>query len=212
MRKKLYFILSLFLVSVLLLTGCGNITTNNSDSKQATDNQINTENSTDNNAVDKATEEPLEQKTATFSREQAYSDADREVSILGLKEYKTLKSDKYTDKATNGKKYLVLFLKVKNNLPEKDYFNVNYMTAKLDGKPIENTFLLNEPEGYPTIFENIESGSSIGGFVVWEVPKNWKKLEVSYRGWQPRAGLTLECILTKKDLKAPEKYSENDFY
>lgn len=212
MRKKVYSILSALLISTFLLTGCGNITADSSsaDSQQTSD--TNDSPVSDKASSDTVTPEPIEQKTETFSRKQAYSDADREVSILGLKEYKTLKSDKYTDKASSGKRYLVLFLKIKNNLPEKDYFNTNCLTAKLDGKPIENTFLLNEPEGYPTIFENIESGSSIGGFVVWEVPKNWKKLEISYTGWQPSAGLSLECSLTKRDLKKPEKYSQNDFY
>lgn len=208
--KKLYSILSLILISSLFLAGCGTI--NSDTSSTSSSSQTKSSQTDKKEKEEEATEEPIEQKEATFSSEQAYSDADRAVTILGLKEYKKLKSDKFTDKASKGKKYLVLFLKVKNNLSEKDYFNTNYLTAKLDGKEIENTFLLNEPEGYPTIFTHIESGSSIGGFIVWEVPSNWKKLEVSYTGWQPSAALSLKCTLKKKDLKDPEIYSENDFF
>lgn len=215
--KKLYSILSLILISSLLLAGCGTInsdTSSTSSSSHTNNSQTDKKDdvSSESKKEEEATEEPIEQREATFSSEQAYSDADRAVTILGLKEYKKLKSDKFTDKASKGKKYLVLFLKVKNNLSEKDYFNTNYLTAKLDGKKIENTFLLNEPEGYPTIFTHIESGSSIGGFIVWEVPSSWKKLEISYTGWQPSAGLSLKCTLKKKDLKDPEIYSENDFF
>ena len=45
---------------------------------------------------------------------------------------------------------------------------------------IEHNFLVNEPKGYPTIFTHIPAGKSIGGFIVWEVTYNWKKLEFSY--------------------------------
>ena len=142
----------------------------------------------------------------SFDATQGYSDAKREISVIGLKEYKKLKTDKYTDKASNGKKYLVLFLKIRNHSNEKIYFNVNYLTAKLDGKKIENTFLLNEPADYPSIFTNIAADSYYGGFIVWEVPSNWKKLDVTYDGWKNSDGLSLTCTLSSKDLFNPEKY------
>jgi len=202
----------------MILAGCGTIKSDTSPTSAPENTNASSFASSDNNEAsdsredNKATAEPIEQKTFSLSSKQAYVDSEREISVLGLKEYKRLKGDNFTDKAPKGKKYLVLFLKVKNCLADKDYFNVNYLTAKLDGKEIENTFLLNEPEGYPTIFANIEPETSIGGFIVWEVPKNWKKLEVSYTGWQPGSGLTLECTLTKKDVKKPEKYNQNDFF
>ena len=147
-------------------------------------------------------------KNATFSRKKEYSDSERTVSILGLQEYKKLKTEKYTDKASKGKKYLVLFLKVYNKGKDKNYFNVNYLSAKVDGKEIENTFLFNEPEGYQTIFANIAGSSTAEGFIVWEVPEKWKKMEVTYAGWRDSDGLTLDAKLTKKDLKNPGKASK----
>lgn len=136
---------------------------------------------------------------------QGYGDANREIAVIGLKEYKQLKGKQYTDKAKKGKKYLVLFLKIHNRKNDKDYFHVDYLEASVDGKKIENTFLLNEPEGYQTIFTNISAETIQEGFIVWEVPEDWKKLEVTYNGWQGSDGVSLHAKFGKKDLKDPEK-------
>ena len=179
--KKIYSIISLLALCSIILTSCGTIksdTSSNSPSENVnTDSPVssNIKESSNSEENNKVTEEPIEQKKIALSRKQAYVDSEREISILGLKEYKKLKGERFTDKAPKGKKYLVLFLKVKNCLTDKDYFNVNNLSAELDGKEIENTFLLNDPEGYPTIFSNIEPETSIGGFIVWEVPEDWKK-------------------------------------
>ena len=90
---------------------------------------------------------------------------------------------------------------------EKDYFNVNYLTAEVDGKKTENTLLFNEPEGYPTIFANISGGETTEGFIVWEVPADWKKIKVTYKGWEDIDGLTLDADLSKKNLKKPSQYN-----
>lgn len=202
--KKVYVFISLLLVCSLLIGGCGKI-----DSKDTADSKEKQTTDVSETPVPMETPTP---KEATISKKKGYSDANREVSILGLKEYKKIKTEDYTDKAPTGKKYLVLFLKVKNLSVNKDYFNVDYLTAEADGKEIQNTFLFNDPEGYSTIFQNIEAGSTLGGFIVWEVPQNWKKLSVSYEGWKDSHGLTLKCTLTPKDLKEPPKYDENAFY
>ncbi len=64
-----------------------------------------------------------ETKTEKLSASQDYSDAYRLVKVLGLKEYKKLDSDKYNDKAKKGKKFLVLFLSIRNDTSEEDYIN-----------------------------------------------------------------------------------------
>lgn len=73
----------------------------------------------------------------------------------------------------------------------------------MDGKETENTFLFNEPEGYPTIYTNIAGGDTVEGFIVWKVPEDWKKLTVSYKGWKDTDGLTLDAALSRKGLKKP---------
>ncbi|MFG6378169.1 MAG: hypothetical protein K1W19_07625, partial [Lachnospiraceae bacterium] len=45
---------------------------------------------------------------------------------------------------SEGKKFLVLFLSITNNTSEDDYINYNYISAKVNGKDIEHTFLVND--------------------------------------------------------------------
>lgn len=226
--RKTKRLLAILLAGSLLLAGCGKTETSNdnssptaSSSSGSSDTPIDTEDNSENassdiekNSVPNTSSQAVETPSPTtgaITPEQGYSDSDREVSIVGLKEYQEIKTDEYTDKAKKGKKFLVLFLKVRNRTNEKVYFNVNYLSAKVDGKKIENTVLFNEPEGYPTIFSNIVADSYYGGFIVWEVPKGWKKLDITYEGWRDSDGLTLNSTLTKKDLSEPEEYSKNTY-
>lgn len=206
--KKIQEIFAMLLIGSMLITGCGKIKLPTDNDTSVSSEESNVENieekSKKENALNPTTPSPT---AGTITLEQGYNDSDREISILGLKEYKKLKSEQYKDVAKKGKKFLVLFLEVRNRTDEKIYFNVNYLSAKVDGKKIENTILFNEPEGYPTIFSNIEADSYYGGFIVWEVPENWQKLEMTYEGWRDSDGLTLNSTLTKKNLKKPIQYS-----
>lgn len=228
--RKTKQLLALLLAGSIFLTGCGKGETSNdrstassvpsgsADASSVTRNmESNPGNTSSANDEETASDSPSQTSetpvptAGVITPEQGYSDSDREISIVGLKEYKKIKTDKYTDKAGKGKRYLVLFLKVHNRTNEKVYFNVNYLSGKVDDKKIENTVLFNEPEEYPTIFSNIAADSYYGGFIVWEVPKDWKKLEVTYEGWRDSNGLTLNSALTKKDLTEPEKYSQTAY-
>lgn len=152
-----------------------------------------------------------ELKTGNISTEQDYSDAERIIKVLGLKEYKKIKGEKFTDTPGKGKKYLVLFLSIKNNTGEENYINYNYFEAKLDGKKTEHTFLLNDPKNYPTIFTHIQPNGSIAGFIVWEVPDKWKKLRIKYNGWKDTDSLSLSGEFTPEDLSDPVLYNANDY-
>jgi len=157
-----------------------------------------------------ATEEPEQTNPpvdATLDSETVYSDNERRVGIIGFKSYKKLESKTYKDKAGKNKEYLVLFLEVINMLDEKDYINVNYLTAKVDGKKIKNTVLFNDPEGFQTIFQNIEPGNTLRGFIAWEVPDDWKNIEIKYSGWKDSDNLNINCRFTPDDYFDPPKYS-----
>ena len=194
--KKLYRILSYCIICSFFLTGCGNIKKNLPSP------------STTQNATDQTETSPAPTPTTvSFSAANPYSDSERNYTILGLKEYSKIKTEKYFDKPKHGKKYLVLFLEIYNKSNEIEYFNPYELSAQIDGKKIENAFLLNDPEGYTTIFKNIESGKRSAGFIVWEVPKSWKNLQVIYTGLTGKTGVTLKLTFSKKDLKSPEQYS-----
>ena len=148
-------------------------------------------------------------ETAKLSSRQQYSDESKVVKVLGLKEYKKIEGDDFTDNAGKRKIYLVLFLSITNNTSEEDYINYNYVSAKVDGKDIEHTFLVNEPKSYPTIFTHVPSGSTIGGFIVWKVPDDWKKMEFVYNGWKDRDNVSMKATFTPDDLSDPLIYNAN---
>ena len=148
-------------------------------------------------------------KIEIISQEQQYTDGNRTVKVLGLKEYKNIEGETYTDKAGKGKKFLVLFLSIKNTTSEEDYINYNYISAKVDGKKTEHTFLVNEPKSYPTIFTHVPAGSTIGGFIVWKVPEDWKKLDFTYNGWKDRDNISMKAEFTPDDLSEPLIYNAN---
>lgn len=194
MGKKIYLI-PVILILTILFSSCGKIDSDGNSSKA--------------NIVTSGTEtqeEPKEPVEATISAKAGYGDAKRQINVIGFKTYKKLESEMYTDKAAKDKSYLVLFLEIYNKQNEKDYINVNYLSAKVDDTEITNTVLFNEPEGFQTVFQNIEPENTLSGFIVWEVPKDWKKIEIVYNGWKDSDNLSINCTFTPDDYFNPPKY------
>ena len=162
------------------------------------------------NETPEPTETPKIEKVK-FTSDEAYLDSNRRVKFLGLKEYKEIAGDYHTDKPQKGNKYLVLFLSIANMGNEKDYINYNYLSVKVDGKKTDHTFLVNSPRNYPPIFEHIEAGKTIGGFIVWEVPSNWKSLSLTYDGWKDTDNISLSGKFTRKDLQNPIIYDSSAY-
>ncbi len=194
MEKKIHLI-PVILILTILFSSCGKIDSDGNSSKA--------------NIVTSGTEiqeEPKEPVEATISAKAGYGDAKRQINVIGFKTYKKLESEMYTDKAAKDTSYLVLFLEIYNKQNEKDYINVNYLSTKVDDTEITNTVLFNEPEGFQTVFQNIEPENTLSGFIVWEVPKDWKKIEIVYNGWKDSDNLSINCTFTPDDYFNPPKY------
>ena len=222
MRKKILSLLMAMVFVIGSITGCGTSDTKDADKGNAGNNAGVSASSEDasgkadgknNKLPEKLPETKVAtlppRKDVTVTADKPYQGVNRNVDILGLKEYKELKTPgKLKDTAKKGKKYLVLFLKITNCMQTEDYINAARIEAKIDGKKLEHTFLVNDPMGYKSIFTHIPEGESIKGFIVWEVPAKWKKLEMNYTGWEGIDGDSLHAKLTRKDLKDPEKLEE----
>lgn len=199
MKKKLY--VGIMLTALCInLPGCSQIdgkSVDMSEGKPAAELSVSEEPET--------TETP-QIITQKITPKKKYSDSYRTVEFLGFKEYKKIKGKSYTDTPKKGYRYLVLFLSVRNESTEDDYINYNCISAKVDGKTLEHTYLLNDPENYPTLLTTVKAKDSIGGFVVWEVPKDWEKFEFSYTGWENINQIDLKAVFSKKNLKNPPKY------
>lgn len=145
--------------------------------------------------------------TVKLTADQGYDDSKHAISFLGLKEYDEIKGEKLTDTPEKGKKFLVLFLEVHIKSEEegyKFYFHPDYLKAKADGKQVENTYLLNDPFEYDTVFKNYEFGQD-AGYIVYQVPEDWEKLTLTYTGLEQIVGNKIKMEFTRKDLKDPEE-------
>lgn len=167
--------------------------------------------SEDGKSSKKETKQEKQEKILERQELQRYNDGNRSLRIIGLKSYKKLKSDRYEDPAEKGMRYLVLFLEIRNSGSEKLYFNPYQIRAMVDGEEIEHSVLWNEPEGYPTIFTNVEKDGVCAGYVCWKVPEDWKELRVGYHGFRLEDGEDWGAVLTKDDLYTPDAY-KNTFY
>ncbi len=224
--KKIYTLVPMALTIAVLFSACGKEDINSSSNSKilsnssipsSEDNAIVKDNNNKNKENDSSSEtlKPEEKNSdtnqkifkATIDAKSGYADNKRQVNVIGLKSYKKLKSKLYKDEASKNKKFLVLFLEITNTQNDKDYINVNYLSTKIDGKEIKNSVLFNEPEGFQTIFKNIEPGETLRGFIVWEVPGNWKKIEIIYDGWKDSSNLSLDCTFTPDDYFDPPQYN-----
>lgn len=134
------------------------------------------------------------------------------LEIWGSAVYDKIEGEDFIDTPAEGKKYLVLFLKIQNKTGKDDYFNYNYLNAKLDGEDITDTFLINDPEGYTTIKTKLANAKNTLGYMAWEVPEDWEKLEVTYTGWTQSYSTEPTILLTPEDLEMPEQYNPDSTY
>lgn len=196
MKKKIC--LCIFVLG-LCLTGCHNANSVNETQKVEMPQLPSTED---------IVPEAVTPTEKTFDSKTVYGDNNRYIEVLGLKEYASLGKENMKDTPGKGKEYLVLFLNIENRTENTDYINPYNISAKIDGKEVENTYLINDPEKYTTIFTNIEAEGSASGFIVWEVQKNWKKLDFTFDNWKDSDHVSLHATFTPKDLSDPKTYEE----
>ena len=137
MRKNLHLYI-LITVICISISGCGKTGADNSNTYNLTEETPDLSSPDNIQNHDSQTEKPVDKeednsapastpeitsmssakpgiKKEIISAGKDYSDANRLVTFLGLKEYKKIKGETFTDKPKKGNKYLVLFLSIKNN-------------------------------------------------------------------------------------------------
>ncbi len=199
---KLNKLLLLCLIMMLLFTGCEKTTINTTE--------IDTNNPTINNEQITINESKQQVEYFTVTKGNSMENRGLKLEVLGSNIYEKIEGEDFTDTPSEDKKYLVLFLSIQNKTGKEDYFNYNNIIAKLDGKEITDTFLLNNPEKYTTIKTNLPDDMITQGYLVWEVPENWEKLEVTYTGWSESLYTEPMIVLTPQDLELPEEYREDN--
>ena len=188
MKRKL---IIMGVILALFLCGCGADADQNSNITQSPDSN-----------ADEQDETQVVQKL-TLDPDSPVSTSDLSIQILGCKLYDVIEGESYTDTPDGGKNFLVLFLGLRNKSDEVIYFTPEGLSATVDGEKIEHKFLVNDPEGYTTAFQNIPAKGIAGGFIVWEVPEEWNEFSFIYDGWV-NDGISIQCTLTPDMLSDPE--------
>ena len=188
------------IIAILLLTSCGK--TNESGTE-------NTENSNSNNIEENInSKDEIEYFTVTDGT--PMENRGLLLEIIGSAVYDKIEGNDFTDTPLEGNQYLVLYLSIRNTTGKGDYFNYNNLSTKLDGQDITDTFLVNNPLKYTTIKTHLANNMITQGYLVWEVPENWDKLEVTYTGWTENLYTEPTIVITPEDLGEPEEYKEDN--
>lgn len=146
--------------------------------------------------------------SGSVSMSEPFGDTKISIKCTGLAQYDKIESDDYSDKPADGNVYLVLFLNIRNYDINNIYFSAEAFHSSIDGNDVSHTFLVNDPEGYPPIFQNISPKKHLDGYVVWEVPQNWKELSFNYSGCVGDEILDISGTFTPDDLAAPVSYDQ----
>lgn len=194
MKSKLLIMITL----ACMLVGCKN-------TNEITNTEIYSQQK-ENTELDFTMDEPqtnpsngeVEQRTMTF--DSPYRNTKSELHMIGFEASDQIETEKFIDTPKEGNCFLVLYLSVMNYSTKEIYMHPDDLTAKVDGQEIDHTFLINDPKGYVSFFQNIRPDvEPTYCYIVWEVPKDWSCLEIKFRQWEHTDGVTLDATLTPED-------------
>lgn len=103
------------------------------------------------------------------------------LTVQSAKVFDELKGDLTTETPDDGNVYLVLFCEVENKTEKDDYFNYFYLDSYVDGYSTSFEITLTKPDGYSTLTGDVAAGKKLKGALVWQVSKEWKEFETSYK-------------------------------
>lgn len=86
----------------------------------------------------------------------------------------------YSDTPEEGNVYLVCFFTVENISGEDDYVNPLYLDGYIDDVQTTESFLIGDVDGYASLGGDLAAGKKMQGFIAYEVPENWQKVEFTY--------------------------------
>lgn len=198
---KKYLLLSCILG--LMLVGCGQKEDTGKQDTSATENMDAESVEQMENVVPDQSEIP-ETKTSDLKPDEISLGNTFDFSLAGIEEYDKIETDKYTDNPGKGKKYLLIYLTLNNKTKTPVYIPADGLTAEVDGKEVENTYLVNDPESYRPIFQNVMPSNEITGYIVWEVPSDWKEFTFTYKGIETTSQDVITATITPDMAFHPE--------
>lgn len=210
MKKKLLTILLMITMS-LNITAC--VTVSDADSSNIQDIES-VENSEGNsNDTEKNESSVPEDSLPEYAKVgQMVSGEKWSIALLYAKEYDSIDSEFYSDKPSEGNKFLVLFFDVKNISSDNDYFNYLLFEGYADDYSVSCSIIMGTPDGMSAIGGDLDAGKMSKGFIVYEVPSDWESFEISYKDgvWTTHKAATF--VVNKEDVSATDYTYPNSVY
>lgn len=211
MKKKLLMLLMLVAMSASTVA-CVEISETNSqgtiqDIKPSEDSQTKTEN------VSSVENSEPEGNLPEYAKPGQIVTGDKwSIALLYAKEYDSIDSDYYSDKPTDGNKFLVLFFDVKNVSAGNEYFNNMYFEGYADDYSVNSALIMGSPDGMSSVGGDIDAGKMSKGIMVYEVPFDWREFEISYKDglWTSHKAATF--MVSKEDVSPQDYTYENSVF
>lgn len=180
MKKIGLFILTASLV-VCMLSGCGNDSGSGSSGSSQKPAVSSTGNTSGNESSDEASIELTDMKPMGD-----FNDGYLSISLYRVKSYDSLKNSKGEEvKPKDGNKFIVAFMGVENLKKDQiGYLIINNLFLSYDGgkQPAETGGDYGKTDNTEQMYADIDSGATVTGFVVFEVPGDKNEFKMTYEG------------------------------
>ncbi len=104
-----------------------------------------------------------------------------EIRLTSAETVDSVGAEPYDEKASYGKKLLVLYFDVTNVTEDSAYFNYIYFKASVDGETaIQRIVSAKTLEGRTVAIGSVASEETARYYIIYEVPENWQTFEIYY--------------------------------
>ena len=109
------------------------------------------------------------------------TDGSLSLTLTGAYKYDSIGEGYFVNTPAEGKEYLVLFFDIENISTESEYVSHYDFEGYVDDVACDITGILGDIEGISDLATDLAPGKKVQGFVAFEVDKDWKDFEISYK-------------------------------
>lgn len=102
------------------------------------------------------------------------------LTLLNYKTMDVIETTYSAEKAVDGKEFLVLYFRVKNNSDKSFYVSDYDFSGYENDRKIDNKYLYYKIEGFSPLNDSVASGKYIEGYLVYEVSREWEDFEIHF--------------------------------
>lgn len=173
-----------FLMAAAIAVSVAGCTIEDESSKTISDIQSSSEESEkEDSKEEEPSKEPEESKEEATAAKvgQSVEGPDWKISLTSAKTFESFGDEYFTEKPEDGKVYLTCFFEVENVSDEDNYFNYFYIESYVDGYNQQFATTMSDVDGMKLLTGDVAAGKKLKGYLAWEVPSDWKELEISYK-------------------------------